>query len=217
MTDVRPPFLMVVAGTGTEVGKTWVGAALARVLRDAGVRIAARKPAQSYDDLTAPTDADILASATGEAPDAVCPRHRCYPLAMAPPMAAEALGMSPPRLEDLVDELRWDPSVQVGLVESAGGVASPLASDGDTASLVAALAPQIVLLVADAGLGTIDSVRLAHDALVRRGGAEVVILLNRFDTSDLLHNANAAWLADRDHLTVFTDVGAVAERIRLTL
>ena len=36
--------LVIVSGTATEVGKTWVGAALARELRGRGVTVAARKP-----------------------------------------------------------------------------------------------------------------------------------------------------------------------------
>ncbi len=40
---------MFVAGTATEVGKTWWTAAVARELRAAGVHVAARKPVQSGD------------------------------------------------------------------------------------------------------------------------------------------------------------------------
>ena len=45
----RPERLVLVVGTGTEVGKTWVACRLARVLRRRGLIVAARKPAQSYD------------------------------------------------------------------------------------------------------------------------------------------------------------------------
>ena len=65
----RPGWLLVVAGTATEVGKTWVGAALARDLREAGWVVGARKPVQSFEpDDPAPTDAACLAAATGESP-----------------------------------------------------------------------------------------------------------------------------------------------------
>ncbi len=59
--------LVVVAGTGTDVGKTWVGCRLARHFRERGLSVAARKPAQSFaPDQAGPTDAEMLASATGE-------------------------------------------------------------------------------------------------------------------------------------------------------
>jgi dethiobiotin synthetase len=59
--------------------------------------------------------------------------------------------------------------VDVGLVETAGGVRSPQADDGDVLDLVAAIAPDHVILVADAGLGTINAVRLSVAALVHGG------------------------------------------------
>lgn len=203
-----PELLVVVAGTGTEVGKTWWACALARHLRDVGVSVAARKPAQSFapNDATTSRDAALLGAATGEQPEDVCPVHRSYPLAMAPPMAAGALGEPPFSIADLVNELRWPPAARVGLVETAGGVRSPLAADGDNVALIDALAPALVLLVADAGLGTINLVRLSVGALGRHS---VAVALNRFDAADDLHERNRAWLID-DGLRVVTSTGEVA-------
>jgi dethiobiotin synthetase len=209
---VRPERLVLVAGTGTEVGKTWVACALARALRARGLVVAARKPAQSFgpDDPSAGTDAALLAEATGEHPGVVCPRHRWYAVAMAPPMAAEALGRPPFTVADLADEVAWPPGVGVGLVESAGGVRSPLAADGDTATLAGALRPERVVLVADAGLGTINAVRLSAAALAPW---PVTVLLNRYDAGDQLHQANRAWLADRDGYDVATDAAGLVAPI----
>jgi len=202
--DPRPERLVLVLGTGTEVGKTWVTCGLARALRARGLVVAARKPAQSYDryDDEADTDAGLLAHATGDHPAIVCPRHRWYPVPMAPPMAAEALGRPPFTIAQLADELVWSPGVGVGLVESAGGIRSPLAADGDSVTLVEALRPERVLLVADAGLGTINAVRLSAAAL---GGWLVTVVLNRYDPGDDLHVRNHEWLATRDGLDVVTD------------
>ena len=202
----RPERVVLVVGTATEVGKTWVACRLARALRRRGLIVAARKPAQSYDagdDLSA-TDAALLAHATGDHPAAVCPQHRWYPVAMAPPMAAEVLGRPPFTVADLVGELAWPPAVGVGLVEAAGGVRSPLAVDGDALALAGALRPDRVVLVADAGLGTINDVRLSTAALsaVRR---PVTVVLNRFDTGDDLHVRNHDWLTGVDGLDVVTD------------
>jgi dethiobiotin synthetase len=199
----RPERVVLVAGTGTEVGKTWVACRLARALRRRGLRVAARKPAQSYDaGDEQPSDAALLAHATGEHPAAVCPQHRWYPVAMAPPMAAEVLGRRPFTIADLVDELAWPPAVGVGLIETVGGVRSPHASDGDAVALAAALRPDRVLLVADAGLGSINGVRLSAAALT---GRSVTVVLNRFDAADELNARNLSWLVDRDGYDVVTD------------
>jgi dethiobiotin synthetase len=128
---------------------------------------------------------------------------------MAPPMAAEALGLPPFTIADLAAEVGQDvPDDAIVLVESAGGVRSPLATDGDTVSLAAALRPALVLLVADAGLGTINLVRLGADALAPH---RVVVSLNRFDASDELHARNRDWLVTRHGLEVVTDPEAVAK------
>ncbi len=97
LTGVRPRRVVAVVGTGTDVGKTWVAARLLTDLRAAGLRVAARKPAQSFepDDDPAGLDAAVLGAATGEPPEEVCPPHRWYEVAMAPPMAAEGWAARP--------------------------------------------------------------------------------------------------------------------------
>ncbi|MDQ1468162.1 MAG: glycine C-acetyltransferase [Actinomycetota bacterium] len=200
--------IVVVAGTGTGVGKTWVTATLATALLHRGIAVAARKPVQSFapDDDT-PTDADALAQATGEELYAVCPRHRWLPRAMAPPMAAEALGTAAFTVAELTSEiLRGVPRDSIVLVESAGGVRSPLAADGDTVSLADALQASLVILVADAELGTINLVRLSAAAL---GPDRVVVYLNRFDPDTELHVRNRDWLEAREGLEVVTDPEAL--------
>jgi len=121
-------------------------------------------------------------------------------------MAAEALGRARFTTAELVEELAWpDSGVEVGLVESAGGVRSPLTHDGDTVAFVRALSPDLVLLVADAGLGTINAVRMSMDALAVAPHCTVV--LNRFDGADDLHVRNRRWLTERDALQVVTMPG----------
>lgn len=196
-------------GTGTEVGKTWVGARVLARLRADGLRVAARKPVQSFAAGESSTDADVLAQASGEEPGEVCPAHRWYERPLAPPMAADVLGRAPFTISDLVGEITWPDDVAVGLVEGVGGPRSPLAADGDTADLVRALAPSVVVLVADAGLGAINAVRLSAAAL-----PAPLVVLNRYDTTDDLHVRNRRWLADACGLDIVTSVEDVADRLR---
>jgi dethiobiotin synthetase len=207
----RPGTLVVVTGTGTEVGKTWWAAATAHALRSRGLAVAARKPAQSFPPGVAGTDADVLAAATGESAHDVCPAHRWYEVAMAPPMAAAALGRPTFTVADLVADLAWPPGADVGLIEGAGGPRSPLAADGDTVDLAAAVRPDAVVLVADAGLGTINAVRLAAPALAAI--APLTVVLNRYDADDDLHVRNRAWLAEREGLAVVDSVDDLLRRI----
>lgn len=198
----RPERLIVVTGTGTEVGKTWVTVALAQRLRAEGLEVAARKPAQSFapDDTT--TDASQLAEATGESAETVCLPSRYYPVPLAPPMAADNLGRSRIALEDLVAELEWPAGIDVGFVEGAGGLCSPIAHDGDTLALAQRIRPDLVLLVADPALGVVSQVRLAARALE---GVALLVVLNRYDDADEVHRRSREWLLTVDALAVVTD------------
>ena len=205
---MRPERLVAVLGTTTGVGKTWATAQVLSRLRSAGATVAARKPVQSFASCDPQTDADVLAAATGERPEDVCPRHRWYAMAMAPPIAAAFVGTAPPSLDELVAEVEWPAEpVQVGAVETAGGPRSPLASDGDSAALAAAVQPDLTVLVAPAGLGAINAVRLCVPVLPR----PFVVFLNHFDRSDV-HDRNLRWLQS-DGLDVVVKLDELARRV----
>nr|MDQ3571197.1 dethiobiotin synthase [Actinomycetota bacterium] len=206
---------MLVTGTGTATGKTWVGAQVLAALRAHGHAVAARKPAQSYDPGVEETDADVLALATGEQPADVCPSHRWYEVPMAPPMAAELLGRPAFSLDDLIGELRWPRGLGYGLVEGVGGPRSPLASTGDTVALAEAMRPDTVVLVARTELGTINAVMLAAAALDGSTAHHPapVVFLNRYREENPLHAGNARWLRDRSGLDVVTGVEALVNRL----
>ena len=101
------------------------------------------------------------------------------------------------------------PEPDVKWVETVGGVRSPIAFDGDSADLCEMYRPDAVVLVADAGLGTINAVRLSATAIT---APRVVVYLNHWDGSEL-HELNRAWLADRDGFDVAIDVPSLAARV----
>jgi dethiobiotin synthetase len=208
----RPALVVVVSGTGTEVGKTWLAAGLLAELRQRGFSVSARKPVQSYAP-GEPTDAEILARASAETATAVCPAHRWYPIPLAPPIAARVLRQPPPTLSDLVDELErgWpSPPVDIGVVEGAGGVASPLAIDGDTAALARRIGAGLVVLVGEAQLGIINSVRLSHLALQP---LPVAVYLNRYEPAGSLQEQSRHWLTRMDHFAVSSTLAELSDAV----
>lgn len=220
----RPELLVACVGTATEVGKTWVGAAVLADLRRRGLGVAARKPAQSFDPTSdEPTDAQVLADATGEGADHVAPVSRSYPVALAPPMAAARLRRSPPRLDHLSGELIWPERCRLGWLETVGGVRSPIAVDADSRDLCVRVDPDLVVLVGDASLGAVGAIGSGLDSLAlaatsdRTLAARTLVILNRFDHHDPTHAENAAWLID--HLTqpVFTEIEAIADHLAARL
>lgn len=204
---MRPERLAVVLGTDTGVGKTWVAAKVLARLRAGGAGVAARKPVQSFAPCDRDTDAAVLARATGETPEEVCPPHRWYALAMAPPIAAAFLGQAPPTLDELLAELAWPAEAGVGVLETVGGPRSPLADDADSAGLAAAVGADLAVLVAPAGLGAINAVRLCAPAVA----GPVVVFLNHFDGGDV-HDRNLRWLQS-EGFDVVVDPAELARRI----
>lgn len=196
----------MVIGTHTDVGKTWVTAATAQALGSLGLAVAARKPVESFEASGGPTDSELLAAATAEDPALVCPRHRRYEVAMAPPMAADALGRPPFTIAELLGELRLPPR-GIALVETVGGPRSPIAADGDSVALTGALQPDDVVLVGDAGLGAINALALSAAALEPH---PCHVFLNRFDAGDELHVANRCWLRERLGIDALVDVADLA-------
>lgn len=211
---MRPKRVVVVAGTATEIGKTFVGAAIAHELMAQRRTVSARKAAQSFDPDDESTDARLLAAATSEDPEVVCPPHRWYPIPMAPPMAAAALGRDPFTTAELAAEVlaSWDIDeaiADIGLAETAGGAWSPQASDGlHVGDFADAIEADAVLLVADAGLGVINAVRGAIAAFAPT--RPVIVMLNRYSPNDALHEANREWLIHEDHLHVVVDAAEAA-------
>lgn len=210
----RPRRLVLEVGTAPGVGKTRVGAALLAGVRrvDPGAQVAARKPVQSFEPAHAePTDADVLAAATGEDPYVVCPAHRWLPVAVAPPMAADDLGLEPFTVAELIDELAWpEPQPDLGWIETVGGPRSPMAADGDAVTMAALLDPDHIVLIADAGLGTINACLLA---LAPLSHWQATVVLNRFDPTSDLHLRNLGWLRDVEELDVVVDFDTLAQRL----
>ena len=204
----RPGIVVFVAGTGTEVGKTWVAAELARVLRDRECAVAACKPVQSYDpDQAGPTDAAALAAATGQDPDDVCPPEHNYPVPLAPPMAARKLGRICPTVDELAAGCDFSATVDIGLVEGVGGLYSPLASDGHNLDLIERIEPDLVIVVASAALGGI------HDSMactLPLSAYRHAVFLNRFDPRIEVHALNVQWLQDAG-LAVATSLSELAD------
>ena len=203
-----PGIVAFVAGTGTEVGKTWAAAGLARLLKDSGLTVAAFKPVQSYDPNTGdPTDAEVLAAATGQDPDEVCPPDYSYPVPLAPPMAAGKLQRACPTLDEMASNCRFADPVDVGLVEGVGGLYSPIATDGHNLDLIERIRPDLVIVVASADLGGI------HDTMactLPLSAFQRAVFCNRFDPQTEIHRLNVRWLRDAG-LEVATSLAELAE------
>jgi dethiobiotin synthetase len=188
--DWRGPVL--VTGTDTGVGKTVVTAGLAAAASAIGLRVAVVKPAESGVGAGELSDVDVVARLA--APATAC-RLAEYPHALAP-LAAARLASSPPlELYSAVDAVREEAKTHdLVLVEGAGGLLVPMGvrpsgQPWTVADLAVSLgAPAVV--VARAGLGTLNHTALTMEALERRGIAGRVVVGAWPARPDLVHVAN---------------------------
>ena len=162
------PFRLFISGTGTGVGKTFVGRALAAALHANRVQVAALKPLETGCNPVA-QDALDLAAAAGRTDLAnVSGFYRAHaPLA---PYAASLEGEpKPPTAKQLAGTVRKIAEhYEACIVEGAGGILVPLNEKETVADLIHLLAYP-VLLVAKDELGVLSSTLTAFESTVSRG------------------------------------------------
>ncbi len=169
---------LFVTATDTGIGKSEVACAIVRGLRARGLDVGAMKPAQSGDVPGVPSDADRLRAAAGDAdpPELVCPYRFAAPLAPAVAARLEGRTISLRHVIEIATVLALRHEALV--VEGAGGLLTPLTDSETYAELAVALGLP-ALIVARAGLGTVNHTALTCEALRRRGVAIHGIVLNR--------------------------------------
>ncbi|MCC6847758.1 MAG: dethiobiotin synthase [Deltaproteobacteria bacterium] len=174
--------VVVVTGTDTGIGKTVVATAVAAALARRGRRVGVMKPAET-GCAPDPEDALALAAAAGDPSplDDVCPYRFRDPV--APMLAAERAGVAIDVAALVERAERRAATVDVLLVEGAGGLLVPLAPDASFADLAARLAAR-VLVVVGSRLGAINHALLTFEALERRGLAAAGYVVNRLGPAD---------------------------------
>ncbi|MFG2886771.1 dethiobiotin synthase [Streptomyces sp. NPDC048297] len=159
--------VLVITGTGTEVGKTVVTAAVATAALAAGRSVAVLKPAQTGVGPSERGDADEVARLAGPVTTAELAR---YPEPLAPGTAARRAGMAPVRPGDVAEAAaKLATEHDLVLVEGAGGLLVRFDAVGGTLADAAQLLGAPVLVVAPAGLGTLNSTELTARELRARG------------------------------------------------
>jgi dethiobiotin synthetase len=158
----------VLTGTGTGVGKTVVTAAVAALALEQRRSVAVLKPVQTGVGPDEPGDVTEVGRLAGE--DVTTWELGRFPDPLAPGTAARRAGLPPVTPSQAaaaaVELSRGHDQV---LVEGAGGLLVRFDDNGGTLADVAWSIGAPVLIVADAGLGTLNATALTADALRRRG------------------------------------------------
>lgn len=186
-----------VTGTGTEIGKTYVAGLLVKKLHEAGEKSAYYKAAMSGNDKDAdgnliPGDAKFVKELAGIDQDLneMCPY--IYERAYSPHLAAQIEG-NPVNLDYVVEKLRdLEKKYDYITLEGSGGILCPLRFDDEEIYLedFVKKANLSSIIVADAGLGTINNVVLTAFYMKEKGMKVKGIIFNNFIPGDVMQEDN---------------------------
>ena len=167
---------LFVTGTGTDIGKTYVTGLIVKCLRDAGFAAGYYKAALSGAEVAAdgtllPGDA-LHVARVAELDAADVTVSYVYRDAVSPHLAAQIEHRPMDFAKVAQDYRRAKEHTDYLTVEGSGGIICPLRWDGDEHVVLDDLAVRLglaALVVADAGLGTINAAVLTAEHLYARG------------------------------------------------
>ena len=166
-----------ITGTGTEIGKTVIAGGLAAALTQTGTHVGVMKPISTGDT----ADAQFLkhAAQVDDALASINPIYLRHPLAPAVAARIENREIDLSCIETAFAALQE--KYDFLIVEGVGGVAVPIQDDFLVAHLISRLQLPI-LIVAAAGLGTLNHTLLTV-AFAQQFGLQIAgIVLNRLST-----------------------------------
>ena len=187
-----------ITGTGTDVGKTFVAGLILKNLIDSGVNAAYFKAAMSGNFRNAknnliPGDALYVKKISGspQSLESMCPY--IYERAYSPHLAAQIEG-SPVDLDLVITKFNELKKVyECVIVEGSGGILCPLRFDENKKIWLEDVIKAFDLpcvIVADAGLGTINAVGLTAEYMKSKKIPVEGIIFNHFEAGNILHEDN---------------------------
>lgn len=204
-----------ITGTGTDVGKTYVTGLIVKKLKESGMNAAYYKAAMSGNERTEegmllPGDAQYVKTVSGIEQSLACMCPYVYEAAVSPHLASRIEG-NPVMLQEVVKGFE-EVCRQYDYVtmEGSGGILCPICFDERELWLEDVIRELGLssLIVADAGLGTINSVVLTVEYMRAKGLPVKGIIFNRFHPGDRMEEDNLRMCEHRTKLPVLACVEA---------
>ncbi len=204
---------LFITGTGTDVGKTYVTGLIIKKLKDNGINAAYYKAAMSGNERTAegtllPGDAFYVKGVSGisQPLDEMCPY--IYETAVSPHLASRIEG-NPVVMEEVKRGFsKVCREYDYVTMEGSGGILCPICFNEKEIWLEDVIKELGLssLIVADAGLGTINSVVLTAEYMRARNLPVKGILFNHFHPGDRMEEDNLRMCEYRAKLPVLACV-----------
>ena len=210
---------LFITATGTDVGKTYVTGLLVKKLRQSGYQAGYYKAALSgavrTDGRLIPGDADYVnrIAGIGAAPESMV--SYVYENAVSPHLAAQMEG-NPVEMETVRDDfLAASKRYEYLTMEGSGGIVCPIRYDGPEKGMARIFLEDLIrelnlpsVIVADAGLGTINTTVLTTEYMKSRDLEIRGIIFNRCHRGDRMEEDNKKMV---EELTKIPVIACVAE------
>lgn len=206
---------LFILGTGTDVGKTFVTGLIVKKLQEASRNPAYYKAAMSGnrkddDGNLIPGDAEWVRNCSGirQPMDTMCPY--VYEVAVSPHLASRIEG-NPVDMQVVKDGFeKLAKTYDYITVEGSGGIICPIRQD-ETEIMLEDIIRELnlpCLLIADAGLGTINSVVLTVSYLISKNIPVKGIIFNHYEEGNRMHEDNLKMCEKMTGLQVLAKVKA---------
>lgn len=199
-----------ITATGTDIGKTYITALIIKKLREVNINCgyykAALSGAERRDGKLIAGDANYvynISNIKGNPNDAV---SYIFEQAVSPHLAAKLNNV-----EVSIEKIKKDFSCIKNkydyiTVEGSGGIVCPIFIGKEKIMLenIIKIFKLPAIVVADAGLGTINSTILTLQYMKEKNISVKMILLNNYNNEDIIHIENKRYLSDNLLIPVYT-------------
>ena len=202
-----------ITATGTDIGKTYVSGLIAKHMKDKGLNIGYYKAALSGSlDITdsdawyVKQQADLLDSYDEMV-------SYTYKHAYSPHLAAQIEG-NPPDIKVIKNAYKnIDNRHDYMIVEGSGGIICPIRYDNNKKIFLEDIIKELnipSLIIADAGLGTINSTVLTIEYMRSKNLKVNGVILNRFEIANEMHDDNRKMIEEMTEVKI---IGVVIDGI----
>ena len=197
---------LFVTATGTDIGKTYISALIVKKMREEGLNCGYYKPILSGAINGTPGDCKYVTETAGLNSNPMDCLTYCFEEAVSPHLAAERQNIEISKdkiLEDFENKKR---EFDYLLIEGAGGITCPINLKNNYLmnDLIKDMNSSIII-VADGGLGTINSVLLTVEYAKNRDIPIAGIILNNY-IDNFMYEDNAKVIEDLTGLKILAKV-----------
>ena len=186
-----------ITATGTDIGKTYVSALIVKKMREEGFNCGYFKPVLSgvveKDGKLVESDCNYVVN-TAKIPTSAddCVTY-WWKEAVSPHLASKRAGMGIDIAKIKSDFVQKNKEFDYLLIEGAGGITCPLRLENGEKYILKDLIKELeapIIIVADGGLGTINSILLTVE-YARANDIKIAgIILNNFEKDNFMHQDN---------------------------